>query len=251
MGSSPASWCCSCGSTSRCGSFLMGAVVAAEVARARRRDARALRLRARSSPGDGRRLRSMPTPSGPKRFPPPFYAFAATVVRWSRHPPLRPAGHRRASTSPARAACVVASNHVSAWDPPVVGCTTPREIHFMAKKELFERWLRSPRLPGTARLPGRPRRQRRRRGQGGAAAAAERPRDRRLLRGDPQRERRRAPQEGAAFLAQRAGVPLVPAAIWREGRRFRVAFGPAMPPPGKGREEAAGRRRSSCAPCVR
>lgn len=31
-----------------------------------------------------------------------------------------------------------ASNHASWADPPIVGCTSPRTIHFMAKQELFD-----------------------------------------------------------------------------------------------------------------
>jgi 1-acyl-sn-glycerol-3-phosphate acyltransferase len=33
---------------------------------------------------------------------------------------------------------VVASNHVSYWDPPVLGTWFPRTIHFMAKRELWK-----------------------------------------------------------------------------------------------------------------
>jgi 1-acyl-sn-glycerol-3-phosphate acyltransferase len=35
-------------------------------------------------------------------------------------------------------AVIVASNHISLVDPPVVGAAIPRESHFLAKKELFE-----------------------------------------------------------------------------------------------------------------
>jgi 1-acyl-sn-glycerol-3-phosphate acyltransferase len=38
---------------------------------------------------------------------------------------------------PAHGAVIVASNHVSLVDPPVVGAAIPREMHFLAKKELF------------------------------------------------------------------------------------------------------------------
>src|SRR5690606_3214117 len=44
--------------------------------------------------------------------------------------------------------------------------------------------------------------------------------------------------DGAAFLAQRGRVPLVPAAIWREGRRFHVRFGPPLHAEGSGRDDA-------------
>lgn len=32
---------------------------------------------------------------------------------------------------------IIASNHISLWDPPVVGCASVRPVHFMAKEELF------------------------------------------------------------------------------------------------------------------
>jgi 1-acyl-sn-glycerol-3-phosphate acyltransferase len=40
---------------------------------------------------------------------------------------------------------ILASNHISYFDPPIVGAWTKREVYFMAKKELFSnplsRWL--------------------------------------------------------------------------------------------------------------
>jgi len=33
---------------------------------------------------------------------------------------------------------IIASNHISYCDPPVVGCGVPRELHYMAKEELFK-----------------------------------------------------------------------------------------------------------------
>jgi 1-acyl-sn-glycerol-3-phosphate acyltransferase len=32
---------------------------------------------------------------------------------------------------------IVASNHISFWDPPLVGTAAVRELHFLAKEELF------------------------------------------------------------------------------------------------------------------
>jgi len=32
---------------------------------------------------------------------------------------------------------IVACNHISFWDPPLVGDAIPREVHFLAKEELF------------------------------------------------------------------------------------------------------------------
>ncbi len=36
---------------------------------------------------------------------------------------------------------ILASNHISYFDPPLVGCWVPRAIHFFAKKELFDNKL--------------------------------------------------------------------------------------------------------------
>jgi 1-acyl-sn-glycerol-3-phosphate acyltransferase len=38
---------------------------------------------------------------------------------------------------PREGGLIVASNHVSFWDPPFVGAALPREGHFLAKEELF------------------------------------------------------------------------------------------------------------------
>ena len=32
---------------------------------------------------------------------------------------------------------IVASNHISFWDPPLIGSLLPRELHYLAKDELF------------------------------------------------------------------------------------------------------------------
>ncbi|MDZ7288519.1 MAG: 1-acyl-sn-glycerol-3-phosphate acyltransferase [candidate division KSB1 bacterium] len=38
---------------------------------------------------------------------------------------------------PRRGKILLAANHVSAYDPPLVGCFVPRVLYFLAKKELF------------------------------------------------------------------------------------------------------------------
>ncbi len=38
---------------------------------------------------------------------------------------------------PSSGGLIVASNHISFWDPPLVGAAIPREAHFLAKEELF------------------------------------------------------------------------------------------------------------------
>jgi 1-acyl-sn-glycerol-3-phosphate acyltransferase len=39
---------------------------------------------------------------------------------------------------PRKGPALIAANHVSFWDPPVIGVNIPRYIHFMAKDELFK-----------------------------------------------------------------------------------------------------------------
>ncbi len=132
---------------------------------------------------------------------------------------------------------VVACNHLSSWDPPVVGVSVPREIHFMAKKELFA-------SPGGALLMHGLRAFPVDRGANdiGAIKDALRQLQRGLAIGIfAQGTRNSGDKEaldGAAYLAQRAGVPLQPAAVWREGRRFHVRFGDPIVPEGRTREDA-------------
>ena len=38
---------------------------------------------------------------------------------------------------PRKGGAIIASNHISYSDPPVVGSAVPRELHFLAKEELF------------------------------------------------------------------------------------------------------------------
>src|SRR5690606_41698809 len=39
---------------------------------------------------------------------------------------------------PAEGAVIIASNHISLLDPPAVGVLIERQVHFMAKEELFK-----------------------------------------------------------------------------------------------------------------
>jgi 1-acyl-sn-glycerol-3-phosphate acyltransferase len=42
---------------------------------------------------------------------------------------------------PKTGAVIIASNHISYYDPPVVGSGVPREVYFLAKEELFQNRL--------------------------------------------------------------------------------------------------------------
>jgi len=44
---------------------------------------------------------------------------------------------------PKRGGVLLAANHISAYDPPAVGCVIPRPAYFMAKKELFDNPLKN------------------------------------------------------------------------------------------------------------
>lgn len=139
---------------------------------------------------------------------------------------------------PREGGLVVASNHLSSWDPPVVGVSVPREIHFMAKKELFERPLSRLLMRGLRAFPVD-------RGANDVGAIKDALRQLRsgLAVGIFAQGTRNAGDkealDGAAFLAQRAEVPLVPTAVWREGRAFHVRFGDPIVPQGRGREQAS------------
>ncbi|MDZ7799524.1 MAG: lysophospholipid acyltransferase family protein [Trueperaceae bacterium] len=135
---------------------------------------------------------------------------------------------------PREGGMVLAVNHFSGWDPPMVGVSVPREISFMAKKELFVslpsrllfRGLHAFPVDRSANDIGAIKEALRRLQQGRAIGI--------FVQGT--RHRRDAEAlDGAAFLAQRGGVPLVPAAIHREGRRFRVRFGEPFRVEGRGR----------------
>jgi 1-acyl-sn-glycerol-3-phosphate acyltransferase len=159
------------------------------------------------------------------------YVFFTLVIRLAFG--LRVIG---AAHVPRSGGCIVASNHFSGWDPPVVGIATPRELHFMAKRELFRvrafAWV----LRGVRAFPVD-----RKANDVGAIKEALR----RLKAGHAigiffegtRHADAKGIMGGAAFLAQRTASPIVPAAIWREGRRFVVRFDAPLQPSGTSREE--------------
>ena len=132
---------------------------------------------------------------------------------------------------------VVACNHLSSWDPPVVGVSVPREIHFMAKKELFESAGGALLMHGLRAFPV----DRQANDIGAIKDALRQLKDGLAIGIFAQGTRNAGDKEaldGAAYLAQRGGVPLQPAAVWREGRAFHVRFGDPIEPSGRKREDA-------------
>ena len=132
---------------------------------------------------------------------------------------------------PRSGATIVACNHVSSWDPPVVGVAINRKLEFMAKKELFEKPLLAAVLRGLRVFPV----DRERNDIGAIKEALRRLKAGRAIGIFVQGTRNQgelAALDGAAYLAQRSDAILVPTAIWREGRAFHVSFGEVMHPSG-------------------
>jgi len=136
---------------------------------------------------------------------------------------------------PREGGLLIASNHISFWDPPMVGSALPREVHFLAKEELFRTpglgWLiRSlnsiPIRRGVADLSG-------------LARALEVLRQGDALLLFPEGSRMRdgelhPPRPGVGMMAVQADVPIVPCYIsgsnrpsrwWRRGVKVRLWFG--------------------------
>ncbi len=73
----------------------------------------------------------------------PIYSFSCAVLRfiWRVAFGMR---MRRTAELEFRENYIFASNHRSNFDPPIVGSTCPREVHFMAKHTLFDSLLLGP-----------------------------------------------------------------------------------------------------------
>lgn len=168
----------------------------------------------------------------------PFYRFAVLVSR-----PIVTKLYRLNVSGmehiPAHGGFVVAANHISNLDPWPLGIALwPRQLHFMAKSELWKPGLRTL-LRWAGSFPVR-------RGQGDAeamATAIELCRRGRVMAMFPEGTRRSKglrkkhlprPHTGTARIALGAGVPLVPAALWGMDRLSRLGpvrlrFGPPIP----------------------
>lgn len=169
---------------------------------------------------------------------PRFYDFAKVSVRTLARILWRARAYGTQNV-PATGPLIVACNHVSYLDPPLLGCLAPRRISYMAKKELFV----IPVLGGMIRALGAYAVDR----EGSATAAIKR--SLQVLRAGgvvgifPEGRRNRSgdtpPQTGVALLSSLAGVPVVPACIRGTDRALRlgrisVAFGePIAPPEGR------------------
>jgi len=134
---------------------------------------------------------------------------------------------------------IVASNHISFWDPPFIGCILPRESHFLAKEELFSTPLLGPAIRGLNAIPIR-------RGAAdlsGLGRAIDVLKHGGALLMFPEGSRMRdgalhPARPGVGMMAVNADVPIVPCYIsgtnrpakwWHRGVRVRLSFGAARP----------------------
>ena len=132
---------------------------------------------------------------------------------------------------------VVAANHISFWDPPLIGAALPREMHFLAKEELFRTPVLGPLIRSVNSIPIR-------RGvadlSGMSRAMDTLKRGQALLmfpEGSRMRDGELHPaRPGVGMMAVHADVPVVPCYISGSNRprqwiyrrsRVRVWFGPA------------------------
>lgn len=136
---------------------------------------------------------------------------------------------------PARGGLIIASNHISFLDPPIVGAASPRDTYFLAKEELFRPPLFGPLIRFVHAIPIRR----------GVADLSGMSRALDLLRrgealvlfpeGSRMRDGELHPaRPGVGMLSVNADVPIVPCYVWgtnRPGqwwnRRVRpwIAFG--------------------------
>jgi 1-acyl-sn-glycerol-3-phosphate acyltransferase len=134
---------------------------------------------------------------------------------------------------------VVASNHISFWDPPMVGSACPRELNFLAKEQLFDTPLLGPLIRSLNSIPIR-------RGVAdlsGMSRAIECLKGGEALLMFPEGSRMRdgelhPARPGVGMMAVNADVPIVPCFIsgsnrpgrwWYRGVRPRIWFGVARP----------------------
>lgn len=144
---------------------------------------------------------------------------------------------------PADGGLVVASNHVSYWDPVVVGCALPRKIFFMAKAELFAIPVLGPVIASLGAFPVN---------RQGTDARAVKKALQLLRQGElvgifPEGTRSHngkllPPHVGVAMLALRAKVPVLPVAVVGSRGvfgRVRVVIGRPLDfsGPGQGKEQ--------------
>lgn len=127
---------------------------------------------------------------------------------------------------PREGGVLIAANHASALDPPLLGCASPRQVYFMAKAELFSMPVLSWLLPRVGAFPVH---------RGAADRSAIRSAIEYLKQGNavvifPEGTRTRTGellplQRGAGLIALKAGVPVVPVGLVGTFRPLRIKNG--------------------------
>lgn len=138
---------------------------------------------------------------------------------------------------PPQGGVIVASNHISFWDPPLIGAAAPRELHFLTREDLFGTPVVGTLIRSMNAIPIR-------RGVAdltGMSRAMERLKEGAALVMFPEGGRMRdggshPARPGVGMMAVNADVPIVPCCIsgsdrqrewWTRGARVRLWFGPA------------------------
>ncbi len=128
---------------------------------------------------------------------------------------------------------IIAANHISNFDPPILGVALPRPVSYMAKKELFALPVLTTILPWLYAFPV----DRQAGGTGALRAALRMLKEGRCVGIFPEGGRNvtgtNEEKAGAAFLAAASGAPVVPAAIVGTRRlrpfgKVTVIFGDPM-----------------------
>lgn len=160
-----------------------------------------------------------------------LYTFAKTVVAILLFPLYRIKVIGKENV-PKTGPVIICSNHISNLDPPVVGITSPRDIYFMAKGELFDKAVLGKLLPKIHAFPVR-------RGIGDRNALRK---GLKILKNNetlglfPEGTRSKTGRPGnglagAGFFALRSKAVIVPCAIigpYKPGKSLTVIYGKPM-----------------------
>jgi 1-acyl-sn-glycerol-3-phosphate acyltransferase len=166
---------------------------------------------------------------------------------------------RGAHHIPRNSAAILAPNHISHFDPPLLGISTKRQVDWMAMRELFTHPLGNTILRAIGSFPV----QRDAIDLVAVRTAIQRLQNRRIVGVFPEGGLRTGPtsvlegaplKPGVAALAQMTRTPVIPAVIigtdalyaprqWLPFRRTRVwvAFGEPLPPPAQTGDKARAR----------
>lgn len=130
---------------------------------------------------------------------------------------------------PGEGAVIIAANHMSSWDPIVIGAVVKRPIHYMAKEELFDHEILAWLLKSVYAFPvkrGAPDRK-------AIKQALEILEQQQILGIFPEGTRSKTgelakPHHGIAMLALKGNAAVIPAACMGAGQLFGIKKGPIL-----------------------